>query len=189
MSSYKKIQDSPYDPTKVVIHSSFCPEVDPISNSGHNFKETVSFDDKVHFIDEENIVTYVGLILVLLCILKHQQNPDTSTAIGKTLPDPVENPCVFRKTINITVLLVSTITLIYFSKRTNHWTWIHRLLCHATTQLKGALYPLNTLIQQLTNLEQTYVRCSLHCDRWSVKGRDCASILHLFKKVTYRKDE
>ena len=44
MSTYKKIkklQDSPYDATKGVIHSSFCPEVDSISNFRHTFKETV----------------------------------------------------------------------------------------------------------------------------------------------------
>ena len=37
----------------------FRPEDDLISNCGPNIKKTVSFDDVVHFIDEENIVTYV----------------------------------------------------------------------------------------------------------------------------------
>ena len=50
---------SPYDPTKLAIHSILRPEDDPISNCGPNVKKTVSFDDVVHFIDEENIVTYV----------------------------------------------------------------------------------------------------------------------------------
>ena len=34
-------------------------EADPISNFGRISKKTVPFDDSLHFIDEENIVTYV----------------------------------------------------------------------------------------------------------------------------------
>ena len=59
MCSYNKTQFSPYDPTKLAIHSILRPEDDLISNCGPNVKKTVSFDDVVHFIDEENIVTYV----------------------------------------------------------------------------------------------------------------------------------
>ena len=57
MCSYNKTQASPYDPTKLAIHSSLRPEDDLISNCGPNIKKTVSFDDVVHFIDEENMVT------------------------------------------------------------------------------------------------------------------------------------
>ena len=35
------------------------PEDDVISNCGPNVKKTVSFDDVVHFLDKENMVTYV----------------------------------------------------------------------------------------------------------------------------------
>ena len=49
---------SPYDPTKLVIHSNLRPEDDLIPNCGPNLKKTVSFDDVVHFIDE-NMVTNV----------------------------------------------------------------------------------------------------------------------------------
>ena len=59
MCSYIKTQISPYDPTKLAIHSILRPEDDLISNCGPNLKKTVSFDDVVHFIDEENMVTYV----------------------------------------------------------------------------------------------------------------------------------
>ena len=59
MCSYNKTQVSPYDPTKLAVHSILRPEDDFISNCGPNVKKTVSFDDVVHFIDEENIVTYV----------------------------------------------------------------------------------------------------------------------------------
>ena len=59
MCCYKKKQASPFDPTKLAIHSILRPEDDLSSNCGQNFKKTVSFDDIVPFIDEENIVTYV----------------------------------------------------------------------------------------------------------------------------------
>ena len=59
MYDYNKSELSPYDPTKLAIHSILRPEDDLISNFGPNVKKTVSFDDVVHFIDEENIVTYV----------------------------------------------------------------------------------------------------------------------------------
>ena len=58
MCSYKKTQVSPYDPTKLAIHSILRPEDNFISNCGQNFKKTISFDDIVHFIGEEDIVTY-----------------------------------------------------------------------------------------------------------------------------------
>ena len=59
MRSYNKTQVSPYDPTKLAIHSILRPEDDLISNCGPIVKKFVSFDDVVHFIDEENMVTYV----------------------------------------------------------------------------------------------------------------------------------
>ena len=59
MCSYNKTQVYPHDPTKLAIHSILRPEDDLISNYGQAFKKTVSFDDIVQFIDEENIVTYV----------------------------------------------------------------------------------------------------------------------------------
>ena len=59
MYNYNKSVLYPYDPTKLAIHSILRPEDDLISNWGPNLKTTVSFDDVEHFIDEENIVTYV----------------------------------------------------------------------------------------------------------------------------------
>ena len=58
MCSYIKIQVSPYDPTKLANHSILRPEDDLLPNCVQNFKKTVSFDDSVQLIDEENIVTY-----------------------------------------------------------------------------------------------------------------------------------
>ena len=59
MCSYNKTQVSPYYPTKLAFHFILRAEDDPISNCGQNFKKTVFFfDDIVHFIDQEDIVTY-----------------------------------------------------------------------------------------------------------------------------------
>ena len=59
MYNYNKSVLSTYDPTKLAVHSFLRPEDDLISICGPNFKTTVSFDDVVHFIDEENMVTDV----------------------------------------------------------------------------------------------------------------------------------
>ncbi len=59
MCSYNKTQVSPYDPTKLAFHSILSPEDDLISNCGPSVKKTVSFDDVLHFVDEENMVAYV----------------------------------------------------------------------------------------------------------------------------------
>ena len=59
MYYYNKSGLSPYGSTKLATHSILRLEDDLISNCGPNIKKTVSFDDVVHFIDEENIVTYV----------------------------------------------------------------------------------------------------------------------------------
>ena len=61
MYSYNKIQFSPYDPTKLAIYPILRQEDDLITNSGQNFRKTVSFDEIVHFIDEGNSVTYEDL--------------------------------------------------------------------------------------------------------------------------------
>ena len=45
MYNYKKSVLSPYDPTKLAIHSILHPEDDRISNCGPNVKKTVSFVD------------------------------------------------------------------------------------------------------------------------------------------------
>ena len=59
MYYYNKTILSPYDPTKLAIDSFLRPEDDLISNCGPNVKRSVSFDDVVPLIDEENMVTYV----------------------------------------------------------------------------------------------------------------------------------
>ena len=59
MCRFNKTQVSPHDPTKLAIYSIWRPEDGLISNCGQTFKKTVCFDNIVHFIDDENIVSYV----------------------------------------------------------------------------------------------------------------------------------
>ena len=59
MYNYNKSVLAPFDRTKLAIHSILRPEDDPMSNCSPNVKRSVSFDDVVHFIDEEIMVTYV----------------------------------------------------------------------------------------------------------------------------------
>ena len=59
MYNYNKSVLSPYDPTKLSIHSILRSEDDLVSNCGPNVKKIDSFDDAVHFIDGENMVTDV----------------------------------------------------------------------------------------------------------------------------------
>ena len=58
MYKYIESELSPHDPTKLAIHSILRPEDKYISICGPIVKKTVSFDDVMHFIDEENMVTY-----------------------------------------------------------------------------------------------------------------------------------
>ena len=114
MYNYNKSGLSPYDPTKLAIHSILRLEDDLISNFGPNFKKTVSFDDVVHFIDEENVVTYVDFDCGITFF------PETPTKIRQInrernyIPDPRKNATAIPATINITVLLMSSIPLISF---------------------------------------------------------------------------
>ena len=77
---------------------------------------------------------------------------------------------------------MSSIALSFFWPRTFYGTCLQQLLRHSTTIMIDTLYLISTLNQQLTNLEQTHIRCSLHCERWTVKGKDCASALRSFQR-------
>ena len=144
------------------------------------------FDDIVHFIVKENIVTYVDFDCGITFL------PETPTKIRQVnrernyISRSCENPCAFPATVNISVLLMSSIALISFMFRTFYGTCLQQLLRHSTTIMIDTLYPISTLNQQLTNLEQTHIGCSLLCERWTVKVRDCASALRSFKEITHR---
>ena len=176
MYNYNKSVLSPYDPTKLAIHSILRPEDDLISNCGPNLKKIVSFDDVINFIDEENMVTNVDFDCGITFL---PENPTKIRQINRE-----------RNYISsIPVLLMSSIALISFWTRTIYGTWFQQLLCHSATRMIHTLRSISTLKQKLNNLERTHIRCSLHCERWTVKGRDCASALHSSKEVTYRTDE
>ena len=127
--------------------------------------------------------------MALRSSLELLQKLDRSSENGITFPDPVKNPNAFPATINMPVLLMSSISLISFWTRTIYGTWFQQLLCHSATLMIHTLCSISTLNQQLNNLEQTQIRCSLNYERWTVKGRDCASALRSFKEITYRTDE
>ena len=129
------------------------------------------------------------LIVVLLAIPKLLQKSKRSTENGITFPDPVTNPSAFPVTIGITVLLMSSKTLMSFWTRTVYGAWFQQLLCHSITLMIDTVCPISTLNQQLTNLEQTHIRCPLHCEEWTIKARDCASALHSFSEISYQTDE
>ena len=176
--------NSPYDPTKLAIPSILRPEDSLISNCSQNFKKTVAFDDIVHFIDEEDIVTYEDFDCGITFYPETATKSERSTENGITFPEPLKNPSAFPVTIGITALLINSITLISFWTRTIYGTRFHQLLCHSIRPTMDTLCPISTINQQLTNLEQTHIRCSLHCEGWTVKGRDCASALQSFNEIT-----
>ena len=90
MCSYNKIQVSPYDPTNLAIHSILRPEDDLISKCGQSFGNTVSFDDIVHFIDEEDIITYEDFDCGITFYPETPTKIGTSIENGITFADPVK---------------------------------------------------------------------------------------------------
>ena len=129
----------------------------------------------------------MNLIVLLLSTLKLLQKTSRSTENGITFPDPVKNPCAIPVTINITVLLISSITLLSF--RTVYGTLFQQLLFHSTILMIDTLWPISTLKQQLTTIEHNHIWWSLHCEGWTIKGKICASALHSFNEITYKTDE
>ena len=85
----------------------------------------------------------------------------------------MESPNVLPATINIPGLLMSSVALISFWTLTIYGTRFQQLLCLSATLMIHTLCSISTLNQQLNNLEQTHIWCSLHYERWTVKGRDC----------------
>ena len=114
MNNYNETQHSPYHPTKLGVHSILRSEADLVSQSGLNSKKTISSDTIVHFIEEENIVTWGDFGCGITLYPEAPTKTDRPTDNGKTFPDPVKNPSASQVTIKITVLLMRTIPLISF---------------------------------------------------------------------------
>ena len=184
MCSYNKTLVSAYDPTKLAIHSILRPEDDLISNWGKNFKKTVSFDDILHFIDEENIVTYedsdCGITFDPETPTKIRQTNRERNYISRSCEKPVCIPSNDQHNCFIDEQHKSNI----FLNPCTSWAWFQQPLCHSTILMIDTLCPISTLNQQLTYLEHTHIQCSLHCQGRTVEGRDCASALHSFNETT-----
>ena len=155
MCSYNKTQVSPYDPTKLAFHSILRPEDDHISNSGQNFKKTVSFVDIVHFIDEDDIVTYedfdCGFTFYHETPTKIRETNRERNYISRSCEN---SKCILSNDRHKCFIDEQHYSNIFWT-RTIYGTWFQQLLCHSITLMIDTLFPISTLNQQLTNLEQT----------------------------------
>ena len=127
--------------------------------------------------------------MVLLSSLKLIKKLDRSTENVITFPGPEENPSAFPLTIKTTVFLMNSLTLKSLCAQTIYGKRFQQLFCHSSTLMINTLCPIRTRNHQITNLEQTHIRCFLHCQQWTVKRRDCVSALNFFNEITYRTDE
>ena len=146
-------------------------------------------DDIVHFNDKENLVTYVDF----LCGITFY--PEASTKVKqfnrerKNFCRSCEKPKCITSNDQHNCSIDEELTSNGFLNPYNLWDMDPALLSHSTTITTWTLCPTGTLKQQLTNLEQTYIQCCLHYERWTVKGKDWASALNSFRKLTYRTEE
>ena len=81
----KDTHDSPYHLTKLAIYSFLRPEAVSMSKYGQISYEMVYFDDIVHFIDEDNNVTFVDFDC------GSTFNIEAATKVRQTFPDPVKS--------------------------------------------------------------------------------------------------
>ena len=161
MYNYKKTQVSPHVPTKLATHSIWRLEDNLLSNFGHIFTKTFSFDEIVHFSDEENIVTYVDFDCGFPCI------PETCTKIGpnnrernyisRSCEKPEFSPSDDQRNCSIDEQHTSNIVL-------NQHTSSERVPAAlvSLSHTNDRVYMSNQYAQTTTyELEQTHIRCSL----------------------------
>ena len=171
----KKSVLSPYDPTKLAIHSILRPQVDLISNCGPNVKKTVSFDDVVHFIDEENIVISVdfdcGITFFYESPTKFRQINRERNYISRSCENP---QCIPSKDQHICSVDEQHSFNIFLNPY-NLWNMVPAAfmsLNHTNnTYSMSNQYPQQTTHQSRT--DSYHIRCSLHCEPWTVKARAC----------------
>ena len=133
------------------------------------------------FIEEEDIVTYEDFDCgntfypetptKIRQINREQNYISSSRENSKCIHSNDRHNCFIDEQHNSNIFLNPMI----------YGTWFQQILCHSITLKIDTLCPVSTLNQQLNNLEQSQIRCSLHCEGWTVKGRDCASALHSFR--------
>ena len=100
MCSCNKTQVSPYDPTKLSIHSVLRQEDD----FWPEFQKKLFLSMRLcTSMMRRTSQPMMISIVVLISTLKRLQKSQTSTENGITMPDPVINPCAFPVTIGITV--------------------------------------------------------------------------------------
>ena len=167
MYHYNKSVLSPYDPKKLANNSILRLEDDLISNCGPNLKKTISFDDVVHFFDEVNMVTCVDFDCGFTSYPEtptkirqiNRERNYTSRSYGKPqcIPSNDQHTCFVDEQHSSNIFL----------NPYKLWdgTWFQQLLCHSVTLMIHTLRSISTLNQQLNNLEQTHIRCSLHYER------------------------
>ena len=150
---------------------------------------TVSFDDMVHFIDEEDVVTYedseCGITLYPETPTKIREINRERNYFSRSFKNSKCNPSNDRHNCFIDKQHNSNI----FLNPYNLWDMVPAALM-SLNHTNGRYYMSNRYLnQQLTNLEQTLIRCSLPREGWTVKGRGCASALHSFNEITYQTDD
>ena len=189
MCNYNKTQVSPYDPAKPAIHSFMRPEDDHISNCGQKFKKTVPFDDMVHFIDEESIVTFVdfdcGCTSYPEPPTKHIQINLQHNYISRSCEKPKCLPNNHQPNYSIVEQHSSKIFLDPYIL----WDIVPATIMSLSHTNDRYCMTISTLNHQFSNLERTHIRCALQCEQGTVKARDSASVLHPFNEIKYRTDE
>ena len=189
MCSYNKTQVSPYDLTKLAIHSVLRPEDDLISNCGQNFKKTVSFDKNVHFLDEEDFVTYEDFDCGFLF------NPESPTKIRQTnrernyisrscekskcIPSNNRHNCFINEQHNSNIFLnpynlwgIIPVALMSLSQNNDTYSMFNQYPQLTTQEHRTDSYPVFSSLRAMNS-----------------KKRDCASALHSFREITHRTDE
>ena len=186
MCYLNKTQVSPCDPIKLATHSTLRPKDDLISNCGQNFNKTISFDNILNFIDEENIVTSVDIGCGIFFYTGTPKKSDRSTEDGFIFPVTVENPSAFPAVINIIVLLMSSIPLFSFWTRTIYETWFQQLLCHSTTLMINSMS--NQFLELTTHRPRTG-SCPIFSSSWTMdSNRKGLPVSFAFFQRTYLPD-
>ena len=107
------------------------------------------FHDIVHFVDGENIVTFLDVDIDCCSTLYPEAPPKIRQIIRerKWIPEPVQNPESFQATINLYVLLMSSESLISFWTRTIYEAWLQQLLCHSSKLTIETICTISTINQ------------------------------------------
>ena len=164
---------------------------DLISNCGPNVKKMVPFDDVMHFIDEENIVTYVdfdcGFILLPDTPTKSRQINRERNYISRScekseyIPgnDQHVYPVDERQSSNIfrTPYILRDrppAALTWLNHKIDRYSISNQYPQPTTQQPRTGSYPVFSWLRTMNSKK---------------KILDCASVLRSFKEFTYRTDE